>query len=69
MMTMKAADLRIKTITELYTELTKLKKEGMNLRFQKVTGELKNLSRSRVVRRTVALIKTLINEKKSKGEK
>ncbi len=66
---MKAVDLKLKTITELYTELTKLKKEAMNLRFQKVTGELKNLSRTRVVRKAVAVIKTVINEKKRKGEK
>ncbi len=66
---MKTVDLRLKTITELYTELTKLKKEAMNLRFQKVTGELKNLSRTRIVRKAVAVIKTVINEKKRKGEK
>ncbi len=66
---MKAADLKIKTINELNTELTKLKKEAMNLRFQKVTGELKNLARVRTVRKSVALVNTLINEKKRKGEK
>ncbi len=66
---MKAADLRVKTINELNTELTKLKKEAMNLRFQKVTGELKNFSRVRYIRRGIALIKTLVNQKKVKGEK
>jgi ribosomal protein L29 len=41
----------------------------MNLRFQKVTGELKNLSRIRVVRRSIAMINTLINAKKRNSEK
>lgn len=66
---MKASEYRTKTEKELNTELTNLKKEGMNLRFQKVTGELKNQSRVRVVRRAIARIHTLINENKSKGEK
>lgn len=66
---MKAVELKTKTQKELYTELTNLKKEAMNLRFQKVTGELKNSARVRVVRRSIATLNTLINEKKSKGEK
>jgi large subunit ribosomal protein L29 len=66
---MKAVDYKTKTEKELNTELTNLKKEAMNLRFQKVTGELKNLSRIRVVRRSIAMINTLINAKKRNSEK
>jgi large subunit ribosomal protein L29 len=59
---MKISELRGKTIDQLKESLINLKKESFNLRFQKKTGELENTSRIREVRRSVAAVKTLMNE-------
>lgn len=66
---MKISELRGKTIDQLKTLLLELKKEAFNLRFQKVSGELEKTSRVREVRRSVARIKTLINESARKDVK
>lgn len=67
---MKIADLRGKSADQLNDQLGELKRELLNLRFQKTTGELEKTSRIREVRRTVAQVKTLLNEKTaSKQEK
>ncbi|MGF1446906.1 MAG: 50S ribosomal protein L29 [Pikeienuella sp.] len=60
---MKAIDLRDKTPDQLRDELEALKKEAFNLRFQAATGQLENTSRVRAVRRDVARVKTILNEK------
>jgi len=60
---MKAADLRTKTSDQLKTELTTLRKEAFNLRFRKASGQLENTARVRQVRREIARIKTVLNEK------
>lgn len=60
---MKIAELKGKSEDELKSSLKDLKKEAFNLRFQKTTGELENTSRIRVVRKTIARIETLINQK------
>jgi large subunit ribosomal protein L29 len=56
---MKTADLKQKSDDQLLTELTSLKKEQFNLRFQAATGQLANTARVKSVRRTIAKIKTL----------
>jgi large subunit ribosomal protein L29 len=40
-------------------EIIKLKKEQLNLRFQKASGQLENTSRVRQIRRLIAQIKTV----------
>ena len=40
-----------------------LKKEAFNLRFRQATGELENTARMRAVRRDVARIRTVLNQK------
>lgn len=40
-------------------EIVKLKKEQLNLRFQKASGQLENTSRVRQIRRLIAQIKTV----------
>jgi large subunit ribosomal protein L29 len=60
---MKAEDLRVKTDDELRQQLLDLKKEAFNLRFQKASGQLENTARVRQVRRDIARIKTLMNER------
>ena len=61
---MKIQDLKVKTERELSDTLLTLKKEQMNLRFQRATGELKNVARFRIIRKTIARIKTLLNNNK-----
>ena len=60
---MKAAEMREKTLDQLREELLTLKKEQFNLRFQAATGQLENTARVREVRRNVARVLTLLNEK------
>jgi large subunit ribosomal protein L29 len=60
---MKPADLRGKTPDQLRDQLASLKKEAFNLRFQKATGQLENTARMSAVRRDLARIKTILNEK------
>ena len=60
---MKPEDLRMKTVDELESELDTLTKETFNLRFQKISGQLENTSRVRVVRRDIARIKTVLESK------
>lgn len=60
---MKAEELRVKTDDELRQQLLDLKKEAFNLRFQKASGQLENTARVRQVRRDIARIKMLMNER------
>ncbi len=60
---MKASDLRTKSDDELNDQLVALKKEQFNLRFQKASGQLENTARVRTIRRDVARIKTLLDER------
>ena len=56
---MKISDVKAITTDQLKDELLGLKKEQLNLRFQKATGQLEKTSRIRQVRRDVARIKTV----------
>ena len=60
---MKAEDCRGKTVDELTENLNELSKEAFNLRFQRSTGQLENTARVGLVRRDIARIKTILNEK------
>jgi large subunit ribosomal protein L29 len=60
---MKADELKTKTPDQLRDQLTQLKKEAFNLRFQKATNQLENPARIRQVRRDAARVKTILNEK------
>jgi large subunit ribosomal protein L29 len=64
---MKVVDIRQKTDDELGTELTGLKKEALNLRFQRASGQLESTSRVRTVRKDIARIQTVMNERKRKA--
>ena len=55
----KREDLTVKTDDQLATQLSELKREQFNLRFQAATNQLEKPSRVREVRRTIARIKTL----------
>ena len=56
-------NLTVKTDDQLQTQLTELKREQFNLRFQSATNQLEKPSRVREVRRTIARIKTLQNQR------
>ena len=60
---MKAEDYRANTVDELTDKLNEFSKEAFNLRFQRASGQLENTARVRVVRREVARIKTVFNQK------
>ena len=55
--------VELKTPDQLRTSLVALKKEAFNLRFQAATNQLENTARMRAVRREVARIKTVLNQK------
>ena len=59
---MKIADLRSKSTDQLQDQLTQLKKEQFNLRFQQATGQLEKTARVKEVRRDIARVKTLLRE-------
>jgi large subunit ribosomal protein L29 len=65
-MTMKASDVRVMSLDQIEDEVLKLKKEQFNLRFQRATGQLENTARVRQVRRDIARLKTIAQQKKSK---
>ncbi|GIX16826.1 MAG: 50S ribosomal protein L29 [Rhodothalassiaceae bacterium] len=65
---MKAADLRLKTRDELIALLRDLKRERLNLRFQQAAGQLEKPSRIKEVRRDIARILTILNERARKGD-
>jgi large subunit ribosomal protein L29 len=65
---MKPDDVRAMTLDQLDDELLKLKKEQFNLRFQRATGQLENSSRVRVVRRDIARIKTIAQQKRAQAK-
>lgn len=60
---MKAKDLRDKTPDQLREDLSNLKKESFNLRFQQATGQNEGTARMRAVKRDTARVLTILNEK------
>lgn len=62
---MKAEELRSKSVDELNASIADLNQEMFNLRFQLHTGHLENTARISQVRREIARIKTVLNEKRS----
>ena len=64
---MKAAELRSRKPEELNELLVDLR-EQFNLRMQKGSGQLGSPGRFRVVRREIARIKTVLNEKTKQDE-
>ena len=61
---MKAIDIRELTDEEFQQAYEETMQELFNLRMQKSSGQLENPSRLRILRRNVARIRTIMNEKK-----
>ncbi len=65
---MKMSDILTKTDKEIVIEIYNLKREMLNLKFQKAAGELSNPSRCRVVRKLIAKFKTVASQRKNKAK-
>jgi large subunit ribosomal protein L29 len=61
---MKASEIRQKSVEDMAQELDALHKEQFSLRMQNATGQITRSSEMRRVRRDIARIKTVLNEKK-----
>ena len=64
---MNAQDLRQKNETELREELSGLLREQFNLRMQRGIGQLAAPHELRRVRRDIARLRTILNEKKGEA--
>jgi large subunit ribosomal protein L29 len=60
---MRATDLREHTVDELREKETELAEQLFALRLQKVTGQLENPAKIRMVRRDLARVLTVLQEK------
>ena len=56
-------DLKTRSDDQLTEQMAELKREQFNLRFQAATNQLEKPARIREVRRTIARIRTLQNER------
>ena len=65
---MNAAELRTKSVSELRLELHNLLRERFNLSMQKGTGQLSRPDQVRKVRRDIARVNTVLNEKSRAGD-
>jgi len=61
----KAKEIRDMNDVEIKTKLDSLKQELFNLRFQQTTGQIENPVRLSEVRKDIAHLKTIMNEKKA----
>ena len=60
---MNAVELRSKSLDDLEQELLNLRREQFNLRMQKATGQLSQTHLLKQVRRDIARVKTVLNQK------
>ena len=66
---MQMSELVSKSAAQLKETLLQLRREQMNLRFQKSAGQLANVNRWREVRTAIARVKTAITQQASKESK
>ena len=62
---MKYADVKGLSKEQVNEEILKLKKEALNLRFQRASGQLEKPSRIRELRRDIARLKTAQSAQKN----
>jgi len=65
---MKASELKEKSVDELQTELVELRKEQFNLRMQRATAQTEQTHTLKNVRRDIARVKTVLNQKAKAGD-
>jgi large subunit ribosomal protein L29 len=64
-----AKEYREKSVADLQVELLELRREQFNLRMQNGIGQAPKNHLFNVVRRNIARIKTIVNEKTQAGDK
>ncbi len=60
---MQVNDIREMDTTKINQEIIDLKKELFDLRFKQATGQLENTARIGKVKKTIARMKTILNER------
>ena len=60
---MKTTEIRNLSVAELEKKLKELKEELFNLRFQLAINQLENPTRIKAVKKDIARVKTILNEK------
>ncbi len=65
---MKAAEMRELDVEELEQRLVETRRELFNLRFQHATGQLENTGQLKEVRKNIARLLTVLNQKKQENE-
>lgn len=62
----KTNEIRDMESTKINEEIVQLKKELFDLRFQQATGQLENTARISNVKKAIARMKTVLNERNAK---
>ncbi len=62
----KANEIREMETAKINDEIVTLKKELFDLRFQQATGQLENTARISNVKKAIARMKTVLNERSAK---
>ncbi len=62
---MKASEIRNLSEQEIVAKIAEMKKDLFNLRFQQATGNLEEPAKIRETRKTIARLKTVLNENKA----
>jgi large subunit ribosomal protein L29 len=60
---MKSAELREKSVDDLKVEVSEMSKQLFQLRLQKATGQLDNVSKFKQIKKDLARVKTVLTEK------
>ena len=63
---MNANEIREWDTAKINSEIVALKKELFDLRFKQATGQLENTARIRKVKKTIARMNTVLNERNAK---
>ncbi|MES2917471.1 MAG: 50S ribosomal protein L29 [Pseudomonadota bacterium] len=63
---MKATELRQKSVEDLHKDLESLQRQQFTLRMAKATGQLTKSNQVGLVRKDIARVKTVLNEKQGK---
>ena len=64
---MKATEVRELDVQELERRVAETRRELFNLRFQHATGQLENTGQLKEVRRDIARLLTVLNQKKQEN--
>jgi large subunit ribosomal protein L29 len=64
----KAAEARELDVEELEQRVAETRRELFNLRFQHATGQLENTGQLKEIRRNIARLLTVLNQKRQENE-